>query len=101
MYNIGFLPTLQPLDDFGRLYAIYGGVFIGLRYAFTTQDSRVFTFVAFCSFMWGAVVDGMKLDKGDLIGSIVALVGVLIVMLWPRQSESEDNQQHLTSNNAL
>merc|ERR1711907_855196 len=56
----GFLPTLQPLSDFGRLYAIYGGVFVGL------------------SFLWAAVFDGMKLDLGDGIGSSVCLLGVFI-----------------------
>jgi len=66
----GLLPTLQPLDDFGRLYAVYGGVFIGL------------------SFAWGYVVDGMKLDMGDLIGSLVALVGVIIIMFWPREAST-------------
>ena len=29
----GFIPTLQPTSDFGRLYAIYGGFFIVLSYA--------------------------------------------------------------------
>ena len=28
----GFIPTPQPLSDFGRLYAVYGGIFIGLSY---------------------------------------------------------------------
>ena len=42
----GFLPTLQPLDDFGRLYAVYGGVFIGM------------------SFAWGYLVDGIVPDRG-------------------------------------
>ena len=61
----------QPLDDFGRLYAVYGGVFIGL------------------SFIWGLIFDGMKVDLGDLIGSIVALVGVGIIMFWPRTTQDE------------
>lgn len=62
----GFVPCLQPMDDFGRIYAVYGGFFIGL------------------SFLWGFLVDGQKLDKGDFVGSIVAWVGVLIIMFWPR-----------------
>ena len=62
----GFIPCLQPIDDFGRLYAAYGGIFIGM------------------SFAWARVVDGMALDKGDVIGSAVALIGVAIVLLWPR-----------------
>ena len=62
----GFIPCLQPIDDFGRLYAAYGGIFIGM------------------SFAWARIVDGMVLDKGDVIGSAVALIGVAIVLLWPR-----------------
>mmetsp|Transcript_21869 Transcript_21869/g.65557 ORF Transcript_21869/g.65557 Transcript_21869/m.65557 type:complete len:180 (+) Transcript_21869:208-747(+) len=64
----GFIPCLQPIDDFGRLYAAYGGVFIGM------------------SFAWGRFVDGMAVDRGDLIGSAVALLGVCIVLFWPRGS---------------
>ena len=67
----GFIPPLQPLDDFGRLYAVYGGVFIGL------------------SFMWGAKMDGMILDRGDFIGSMVCLVGVCIVLFWKRDEAAD------------
>lgn len=28
----GFLPTLQPTDSFGRIYAVYGGFFIVLSF---------------------------------------------------------------------
>ncbi|EOD20985.1 hypothetical protein EMIHUDRAFT_463817 [Emiliania huxleyi CCMP1516] len=66
----GFLPTLQPLDDFGRLYAVYGGVFIGM------------------SFAWGYLVDGIVPDRGDIVGSIVAALGVAIVLFWPRDAAS-------------
>ena len=62
----GFVPTLQPLDDFGRLYAVYGGVFIGM------------------SFAWGYYVDGIVPDRGDVFGSMVALIGVAMVLFWPR-----------------
>ena len=62
----GFIPCLQPLGDFGRLYAVYGGVFVGM------------------AFGWGRLFDGMKLDRGDLIGSAIVLVGVLVTLFWPR-----------------
>ena len=67
----GFAPTLQPAaaageGDFGRLDAAYGGVFIA------------------ASFLWGRVVDNMKLTLGDAIGSTLCLVGVLIILAWPR-----------------
>ena len=29
----------------------------------------------------------MKLDRGDAIGSAVALLGVCIIMFWPRHDE--------------
>ena len=64
----GFLPTLQPLSDFGRLYAVYGGIFIALSYA------------------WGIRFDGMRIDRGDVVGSLMALVGVCIALFWPRSS---------------
>jgi len=62
----GVIPTLQPLNDFGRLYAVYGGFFIA------------------GSYIWGHYFDGMVLDMGDLLGSCVALAGVLIILFWPR-----------------
>ena len=36
------------------------------------------------SFAWARVVDGMALARGAVIGSAVALIGVAIVLLWPR-----------------
>lgn len=62
----GFIPTLQPLPDFGRLYAVYGGMFIAMSYC------------------WGYIFDGMKPDLGDIIGSIMAVVGACIALFWPR-----------------
>ena len=62
----GFVPTLQPLNDFGRLYAVYGCIFIGL------------------SFAWGYYFDGMQIDKGDIIGSALALAGGCTALFWPR-----------------
>lgn len=63
----GVIPTLQPEPaNFGRVYAAYGGVFIVL------------------SLLWGWQVDGMEPDRYDLIGSLVALLGVFIIMYWPR-----------------
>src|SRR5689334_14359594 len=61
----GIIPTLQP-TNFGRVYAAYGGVFI------------------FLSILWGWQVDRVKPDKFDLIGGFIALIGVAIIMYWPR-----------------
>ena len=61
----GIIPTLQPAN-FGRVYAAYGGVFIVL------------------SILWGWKVDKIAPDKFDLIGGLIALIGVVIIMYWPR-----------------
>lgn len=61
----GIVPTLQPAN-FGRVYAAYGGVFIVL------------------SILWGWKVDKSVPDTYDLVGGCVALLGVLIIMYWPR-----------------
>jgi small multidrug resistance family-3 protein len=61
----GIIPTLQPAH-FGRVYAAYGGVFIVL------------------SFLWGWKIDGISPDMPDVIGGLIALLGVLVIMYWPR-----------------
>ena len=61
----GIIPSLQPAN-FGRVYAAYGGIFIVL------------------SIFWGWKVDHIAPDKFDLIGGLISLVGVLIIMYWPR-----------------
>ncbi len=62
----GFLHTLQPETDFGRVLAAYGGVFIG------------------ASLVWAMVVDGFRPDRFDLIGVAVCLAGVAVIMYAPR-----------------
>jgi small multidrug resistance family-3 protein len=61
----GVIPTLQPAN-FGRVYAAYGGIFIAL------------------SILWGYWVDKVTPDKFDLIGAFIALIGVGVIMYWPR-----------------
>lgn len=61
----GIIPTLQPAN-FGRVYAAYGGIFIVL------------------SILWGWGVDKVMPDRFDMIGGIISLVGVFIIMYWPR-----------------
>ena len=58
-------PTLQPAN-FGRVYAAYEGVSIIL------------------SILWGWQVDKIAPDRFDMLGGFVALVGVGIIMYWPR-----------------
>jgi small multidrug resistance family-3 protein len=61
----GVIPTLQTAT-FGRVYAAYGGVFIVL------------------SLLWGWGVDKVAPDRYDLIGGAIALVGVFVILYWPR-----------------
>ncbi len=65
LFLYGVIPTLQP-SNFGRVYAAYGGVFIVL------------------SIIWGWKIDKVTPDRFDLIGGLVALIGVCIIMYWPR-----------------
>ncbi|KAH7617230.1 putative UPF0060 membrane protein [Nannochloris sp. 'desiccata'] len=62
----GFIPCAQPLDNFGRIYAVYGGFFILLSY------------------LWGWAVDKQRPDTGDWVGTGIAMVGVLLALFWPR-----------------
>jgi len=61
----GVIPTLQTAS-FGRVYAAYGGIFIVL------------------SILWGWQIDKTLPDRYDLLGGGIALIGVLIIMYWPR-----------------
>ncbi|KEI43351.1 YnfA family protein [Saccharopolyspora rectivirgula] len=62
----GFVATLQPDQNFGRVLAAYGGVFIA------------------GSLLWGVVFDGFRPDRWDIIGSAICLVGVALIMYAPR-----------------
>ena len=65
LFFYGVIPTFQPAN-FGRVYAAYGGVFIIL------------------SILWGWKIDKVVPDRFDIIGGLVALIGVSIIMYWPR-----------------
>ena len=65
LFTYGIIPTLQP-SNFGRIYAAYGGFFI------------------ISSILWGMVVDKKKPDKFEIIGSIVAVLGAVIIFYAPR-----------------
>jgi len=66
----GFIPCFQPTSNFGRVYAVYGGVFIVLSYLF------------------GWALDGIRPDVGDITGGGIAIIGVCIAYFWPRSSSS-------------
>jgi len=63
----GMVATLQTAN-FGRVYATYGGIFIVL------------------SLLWAWKVDHFKPDRYDILGALVALIGVCIIFYAPRTS---------------
>lgn len=64
----GFVATLQPDPNFGRILAAYGGVFVA------------------GSLAWAMIADGFRPDRYDVVGALVCLVGVAIIMYAPRQA---------------
>ena len=62
----GFVATLQPSAEFGRVLAAYGGVFVA------------------GSLAWGVALDGFRPDRYDLAGAALCLVGVGVIMYAPR-----------------
>jgi small multidrug resistance family-3 protein len=64
----GFVATLQPDANFGRILAAYGGIFVA------------------GSLAWGVVVDGFEPDRYDLVGAAICLVGVAVILFAPRAS---------------
>lgn len=65
LIGYGVVATWQPAN-FGRVYAAYGGIFIVM------------------AILWGWKVDGVIPDRYDIIGGIIALIGMLIIMYAPR-----------------
>lgn len=62
----GFVATFQPENNFGRILAAYGGVFV------------------VGSLAWGMAVDGFRPDRFDVVGATVCLLGVAVIMYAPR-----------------
>ncbi len=62
----GIVATFQPSDEFGRVLAAYGGVFI------------------VGSIAWGAAFDSFRPDRFDLLGALLCLAGVGVIMYAPR-----------------
>ena len=62
----GVVATFQPSNEFGRVLAAYGGVFI------------------VGSIAWGAAFDGFRPDRYDLIGAAICLAGIGVIMYAPR-----------------
>ncbi|RLU79456.1 hypothetical protein CTZ27_36710 [Streptomyces griseocarneus] len=62
----GFVATLQPDAEFGRILAAYGGVFVA------------------GSLAWGMALDGYRPDRWDVTGALICLAGVAVIMYAPR-----------------
>lgn len=62
----GVVATLQPSNEFGRVLAAYGGVFI------------------VGSIVWGMAFDSFRPDRYDLIGAAICLAGIGVIMYAPR-----------------
>ncbi|MEV3989859.1 YnfA family protein [Streptomyces sp. NPDC049837] len=62
----GAVATFQSDENFGRVLAAYGGVFVA------------------GSIAWGMVADGYRPDRFDVIGALVCLVGMAVIMYAPR-----------------
>ena len=65
LFLYGIVPTYQT-ENFGRVYAAYGGWFVVL------------------SIFWGWAVDKVVPDRFDLIGGLICLIGVAVIMFAPR-----------------
>lgn len=58
----GVVAAFQPSNEFGRVLAAYGGVFI------------------VGSLLWGVALDGFHPDRADILGALICLIGVAIIM---------------------
>lgn len=63
----GFVATLQPDADFGRILAAYGGIFVA------------------GSLAWGWIADGYRPDRYDIIGALICLIGMAVIIYTHRR----------------
>jgi small multidrug resistance family-3 protein len=68
IFLYGIIPTFQP-TYFHRIYAAYGGIFIVM------------------ALLWGFIFDGAIPDIFDVIGAVIAIVGITIIFYAPRKGE--------------
>jgi small multidrug resistance family-3 protein len=64
------IPTFQP-SYFHRIYAAYGGIFIIMAIA------------------WGWIFERIVPDVFDVIGAVIAIVGVVVIFYMPRKGAGE------------
>ena len=68
LFLYGIVPTLQP-SYFHRIYAAYGGVFIAM------------------ALVWGLLFERVIPDFYDILGAVIAIIGVVIIFYVPRKGE--------------
>ena len=68
LFAYGIVPTFQP-SHFHRIYSAYGGIFIVM------------------ALLWGWIFQGIRPDTFDIIGSIISLIGVMIIFYMPRKNK--------------
>ncbi|TLX69087.1 MAG: YnfA family protein [Thaumarchaeota archaeon] len=71
LFAYGIVPTFQP-SHFHRIYSAYGGIFIVMV------------------LLWGWIFQGIRPDTFDIIGSIISLIGVMIIFIifyMPRKNK--------------
>ncbi len=70
LFLYGIIPTFQP-SNFGRVYAAYGGIFIVM------------------ALLWGFIFENVIPDIYDILGTIVASLGIILIFYYPRKNESK------------
>jgi small multidrug resistance family-3 protein len=65
LFLYGIVPTFQS-SYFHRIHAAYGGIFI------------------ISSIIWGIIIDKKKPDRFEVIGSLIAICGAIIIFYTPR-----------------
>lgn len=68
LFMYGIIPTFQP-TYFHRIYATYGGIFIVM------------------ALLWGIVFEKEVPDIFDIVGAVVAIIGIIIIFYAPRRGE--------------
>lgn len=61
-----WLLTLHPVEGAGRVYAAYGGVYIG------------------ASLVWLWIVERSPVERWDVLGALICLIGAAIIYFAPR-----------------
>jgi small multidrug resistance family-3 protein len=70
LFLYGIVPTFQK-THFHRTYAAYGGIFIVM------------------SIGWGYFFEGITPDTFDIVGTIIASLGVVIIFYYPRKEDEK------------